>query len=1095
MTHRHFLVFCCFLCWLTTLKSQSPELIIPGGHTRSILKVATSPGGGLVATSGIDEVIKLWETTSGRELHTFRPGDTARGLAFSPDGRYLAVAAFTRIYIYDLTNFQEISSYKGWNMNGVKFSPAKNELYYITQRISSTGEDPQQLFAVSIPGGQPRQLATVPMGANRGIAGLDISPDGKELLVVIPNADGHRVPFSGGAPIAVSGARCFTPEGDLFFLRKSGMTVTMGLSERDGKEIWSTTTNSKDVQHLNMVDVADFHDGVIYWCNAPGKLARGNYRTGELGILEMPITNDYALATASDGSLYVGGKAPYVIYAYDLPKISGRNIIGEELLSPQLIAGAEQANRLSWGGPTVRSLVFDGTHVSNRNHGGSFATGRMYYSGDGSLLTSVGGSGNLFSYHAEQRHAEVVRYKTSFKDARAIATDHAGKYVAVISSDGYTIMNTETNKSVAKGSLSTGDAYFNEHAALSPDGKKLLLSVARYLTDGSNRTTSILRLVASDTNETLWERKESTEYPAFAADGKKLLGEVFENLVILDPTTGRELSRNPLPKGRFPYSTIFNALGEWATYTHDNRAYVYDLKANREYELTVPGEGIRFDRSVFFGDDFVAIAGREGVVRIFDLRTRKLVATLVQYADSEDWAITTPDGRFDATPGAMGKMYYQIGQQRVSLEQLFDGFYTPGLAGEIFGRRPGGAVPPPININLLKPAPSVEIDFREGGSRGLIVADDEPEQRRIATSNATAIITLKGSAPNDRITELRLYQNGKLLGDGTRNLVVEDDVPPPANGQREYRVRLLPGENEFRAVALNSQRTESNPSRLIVTYTSSAPGSSTTVTPTNDPLRITGEATVKLHLVTVGINEYRNTTYNLNYATADAAGVEDGVKRSMSSIVGEISAQPIRNTKATREEIIAALQGIVTKADADDILVFYYAGHGVVSDGENGDFYFVPHDVTQIYGNDGSLASRGISAAEMQRISAAIPAQRQLFILDACQSAGAVEKLRLRGTAENKAIAQLARTTGTHWLTASASDQFANEFDELGHGAFTYVLLQALSGKAAGEDKQVTVNELKAYLDEVVPKMTLQYTGQPQYPASFGYGRDFVVGQ
>lgn len=112
--------------------------------------------------------------------------------------------------------------------------------------------------------------------------------------------------------------------------------------------------------------------------------------------------------------------------------------------------------------------------------------------------------------------------------------------------------------------------------------------------------------------------------------------------------------------------------------------------------------------------------------------------------------------------------------------------------------------------------------------------------------------------------------------------------------------------------------------------------------------------------------------------------------------------------------------------------------------------------------------------------------------MDACQSAGVLTTLA-RGAAEEKAIAQLARSTGTHWLTASGSEQFATEFDELGHGVFTYVLLEALSGKADSGDHRVTVNELKAYLESRVPEVSEKYRGNPQYPSSYGFGQDFPV--
>jgi uncharacterized caspase-like protein len=160
---------------------------------------------------------------------------------------------------------------------------------------------------------------------------------------------------------------------------------------------------------------------------------------------------------------------------------------------------------------------------------------------------------------------------------------------------------------------------------------------------------------------------------------------------------------------------------------------------------------------------------------------------------------------------------------------------------------------------------------------------------------------------------------------------------------------------------------------------------------------------------------------------------------------------------------------------------------------DNKEFFLVPSDVTQLYGNDAALAQKGFSATLLQQWSREIKAQKQLFILDACQSAGALTKVAgIRGAAEEKAIAQLARSTGTQWLTASGSEQFASEFEQLGHGSFTYCILQALSG-AANTGKQLTVKQLDAYLQLTVPEVTAKYKGTPQYPASFSYGNDFPI--
>ena len=128
----------------------------------------------------------------------------------------------------------------------------------------------------------------------------------------------------------------------------------------------------------------------------------------------------------------------------------------------------------------------------------------------------------------------------------------------------------------------------------------------------------------------------------------------------------------------------------------------------------------------------------------------------------------------------------------------------------------------------------------------------------------------------------------------------------------------------------------------------------------------------------------------------------------------------------------------------------------------------------------------------LQEYAVDIAAQKQLFILDACQSAGAFNEMLSSDGDKQKSIAVVSRTTGTHWIAASGAQQFANEFASLGHGVFTYVMLGALKGSAAS-NKMITVNGLKNYLQNEVPEMMKKYSGTLQYPASYGFGNDFPV--
>jgi WD40 repeat protein len=444
-------------------------------------------------------------------------------------------------------------------------------------------------------------------------------------------------------------------------------------------------------------------------------------------------------------------------------------------------------------------------------------------------------------------------------------------------------------------------------------------------------------------------------------------------------------------------------------------------------------------------------------IRLWNLKTGELIVTLFDGSDGE-WVMWTPQGYYAGSPGADQIVGWQINRgpdqvaEYVGAAQLRQHLNRPDIVVR--------AIILASAEQAVREAPGTTFQLADLLSRPIPRFKILSPLSDTTGSGGRAAVAIAIAATPDPIKTIRLQVNGRQI----KELTPEIGSGGFASGEQLLDVPLAKGRNEVR-----------------VALTNAIGEKAATISVFHE-----GEGDLDkrgtLYIIAIGVDKYPGLgnscgtdghgSCDLAFSGADAralvAAAEKRLAPSHTTIVKRVLVNGAGAADSPTVTNVLDAVDLLKQAKENDTVLLFIAGHGI-NDGPN--YRFLPTNAEWVGGG-----LRGATVVPWQILQEAVETAkgRRILLVDTCHA----------GNAYNQRLGNAAYHANIIAYTAARFDQLALESAQLGHGIFTYAVIEALDGEGAlKSERQISTKQLANYVIKRVEQLakTLNGEQEPQY--------------